>query len=356
LNAALTFNQVLHKIIWLIRKIKETKVGEVVEEVLPEEKGRELIRRDAKEVEFFCSIYERVNAANDEIKKKYSNSLLVEFSDLQELHEKTCQTIRSLNPSSVGTKIYVSFNNGESEKFNSFEDFQSYKAASPNPTNNVYLVYNFSILDRESANFETYKLKIRVVSRISMIAEFEKEAPPFMSAPMLASIATPTVIIAIEYADYVKARNFISMIDEWVDGVDDEKSSMTVSKAKAFSHLIPKLGRNLIFILLAYFTILSMGETQFTSSQLAKFIVFYGTAFAVLGALATHLLSKVEQAIDSYMVMSYINLTKGDAKLIKRFKGQNKTSALLSAFGVVGTVGVGVFTNYFYDIIKGFLG
>ncbi|MCV5886439.1 hypothetical protein OFN71_24770, partial [Escherichia coli] len=62
------------------------------------------------------------------------------------------------------------------------------------------------------------------------------------------------------------------------------------------------------------------------------------------------------QAIDSYMVMSYINLTKGDAKLIKRFKGQNKTSALLSAFGVVGTVGVGVFTNYFYDIIKGFLG
>ncbi|MCV5372426.1 hypothetical protein OFD18_30020, partial [Escherichia coli] len=92
--------------------------------------------------------------------------------------------------------------------------------------------------------------------------------------------------------------------------------------------------------LLAYFTILSMGETQFTSSQLAKCIVFYGTAFAVLGALATHLLSKVEQAIDSYMVMSYINLTKGDAKLIKRFKGQNKTSALLSAFGVVGTVGV----------------
>ncbi|EGR1480696.1 hypothetical protein D7V19_24080, partial [Vibrio parahaemolyticus] len=155
-------------------------MGEVVEEVLPEEKGRELIRRDAKEVEFFCSIYERVNSANDEIKKKYSNSLLVEFSDLQELHEKTCQTIRSLNPSSVGTKIYVSFNNGESEKFNSFEDFQNYKAASPNPTNNVYLVYNFSILDRESANFETYKLKIRVVSRISMIAEFEKEAPPFM--------------------------------------------------------------------------------------------------------------------------------------------------------------------------------
>lgn len=330
-------------------------MGEIVEEILPEEKNRELITREAKDVEYFCSIYERVNAANDEIKKKYSNNLLVEFNDLQELHEKTCQTIRRLNPSSVGTKIYVSFNNGESEKFKTFEEFKNYKATSPNPTNNVYMVYNFSIIDAETGRFETYKVKIRIVSRIAMISEFEKEAPPFMSPTMLASIATPTVIIAVEYADYVRARNFISMIDEWVDGCDDERSSKTINRSKSFSHLIPKIGSNAIFILLAYFTIISIGDTDFSSNHLAKLLIFYATAFTVLGVLSSQFLSKVEQAIDSYMVMSYINLTKGDYKLIKRFKGQNKKSIYVSIFGVLATIGIGVFTNYFYDLIKEFL-
>ena len=75
---------------------------------------------------------------------------------------------------------------------------------------------------------------------MSVLDELEKEAPPFMTSAIFASIATPTVIITIEYADYIKARGFISMIDEWVDACEDSTHSKYINKLKKHSHLIPR--------------------------------------------------------------------------------------------------------------------
>ncbi|MDD9195705.1 hypothetical protein PVK62_07615 [Aliivibrio sp. S3MY1] len=327
----------------------------IVEEVLPEERTRGLISRDDNKVDYFCNIYERINSSNDEIKKQYNQNLLINFSDLKELHEKTSQTINSLKPISAGVKIYIYQNGGESEKFKSFEEFEGFKITSPNATNNIYFVYNFTTQDSETGDFELYKIKIRVISRVSMISEFEKEAPPFMSPSILASVATPIVIIEIEYSDYIKARNFISMIDEWVLGCDETNSSKLLNKFKAYSHFIPKIGKNLIYLLLGYFTLFSINDESFTNLQSVKFFIFYITAFVILGSTASSLLSKVEKSIDSYMSMSYINMNKGDAKLIKKYKSRNTSSVIYSILGFVGTLSIGLLTNVIYDLVKVFI-
>lgn len=328
---------------------------DIVEEISPEQLGKDVIRKENDNIDFFCSIYERMNASNDEIKKQYNNNLLVKFNDVKELHEKTCQTINSLNPNSVGIKIYIAQNGGESEKFNSFEDFENYKVTSPKPTNNIYFRYNFSILNLSTGTFEVYKIKIRIVSRIAMISEFEKEAPPFMSPSIIASVATPVVIIEIEYSDYIKARNFISMVDEWVQGCDESVGLEWLNKMKKHSYLIPKVGRNIIYILLSYFTINAINNDAFTSIHLVKFIIFYFTIFVVLGSLTSGILSKVEEFVDSYISLSYINMNKGDAKLISKYSEKNKRSIKLSIFGLIGTIILGILTNSLYDISKTFI-
>lgn len=329
-------------------------MSDVVEGVLSEENSHNLTR-NSKEFEFFCNIYERVNSSNDEIKKQYKNNLLIKFDEIKELHEKTFQTIRSLKPTSVGLKINISQNEGESENFESFEDFESHKVTSPKPTNSVYFVYNFSIFDKDSNVFETYKVKIRIISRVSMLAEFEKEAPSFMPPTVLASLATPTVIIAIEYADYIKARNFISMSDEWVKGCEESGGSKIIHSLKRYSHFLPKIGKNIIYILLAYYTINAIGQNDFDNAQLGKLIIFYMTSFIVLGSLAAIFLSKLEQSIDSYMSVSYIDMNKGDKKLIRKYENRNRSSLFWSAIGLLGTIGIGVLTNTIYELMKGYI-
>ncbi|TOJ87283.1 hypothetical protein CGI30_14235 [Vibrio parahaemolyticus] len=331
-------------------------MSEVVEEYIPSQSSSEVaLREQQREVALFCEIYERVNSTNDEIKKRYKTNLRVEFDDIKELHEKTVQTINSLNPNSVGLKILLAQNNGESEKFVSFEDFCNYKATSPKPTNNVYMLYNFSLVDSESGEVELYKVKLRIGSRIAMLTEIAAEAPSGLPAPVLASIATPTAMIHIEYSDYIKARSFISMMDEWVQGCDESKESKVFEFLKPYSHLLPALGRNCIFMLFAYATFMGLGSDDLSNVQVAKFFIFYMTVFTLLGSLVSALLSRVEQSIDSYLAISYININKGDRKLIKSFESKNKRSILLSVLGVAATIVIGVTTNTVFEIIKPYI-
>jgi len=66
-------------------------------------------------------------------------------------------------------------------------------------------------------------------------------------------------------------------------------------------------------------------------------------------------LRKLEASIDSYLAISYVNINKGDAKLIGEFVGRNKNSLVWSIIGLMGTVAIGVASGAVYDLIKIFL-
>ncbi len=63
-------------------------------------------------------------------------------------------------------------------------------------------------------------------------------------------------------------------------------------------------------------------------------------------------LRNIEMAIDGYLVMSHLNINKGDAKLIKDYSNKNKKSFIKAFGGVAGTVFIGVVTRFTYDLIN----
>ena len=156
------------------------------------------------------------------------------------MHFKTTQSINSLKPvkSNINVRIAVSHNEGESEKFNSFEEFEKRNLTNPNPTSDVLLVYSFSIYDKETDNFENYKVMAHVRSRVAELKQIEREAPPFISSALVSSMVTTTAKITVHYSDYVKARHFAAMFDEWVRGCDKSKNIGLINKLKKISHLI----------------------------------------------------------------------------------------------------------------------
>jgi hypothetical protein len=327
-------------------------VNDIVEVI--ENEGSSVIRHDDNQIDLFFKMHQKINAKSEEISKSYNNNILVKLSDVKELHVKTMQSIASLKPvkSNINTRIAVSHNEGESEKFNSFESFEERNLTNPNPTSDLLMIYTFSIYDKDLDVFENYKVVCHVRSRIAELSQIEKEAPPFISSALVSSMVTTTAKISIDYSDYVKARSFTAMFDEWVKGCDESKTIGYVNKLKKISHLISKFGRLSIFAALGLFTARAIDSAQLQPDLIVKFLVVYASIFVVVGGISEAILRKLELSIDSYLAMSYLNINKGDAKLISEFSDRNKSSVRWSIISLMGTIFVGLATSASYDFIK----
>jgi len=328
-------------------------MGNVVE-VMDDTSSNNIVRHEDIQLDMYLKIHDKVNARSEEVSKSYNDNILVCFQDIRELHLKTLQSIRSLNPAknNLGIRIAVSHHEGESEKFNSFEQFEKHNITSPNPTSNIILLYTFTLFNADTEEFENYKIINQVRSRVGELQQIEKEAPPFISSAIISSMVTTTARITIHYCDYVKARHFTAMFDEWIKGCDESENLKIIGPLKRISHLVRKFGTLTIYGLLALFTASAIDTQQLSSDMTLKFLVIYASFFVIIGTVADTLLGKVETSIDSYLALSYLNLNKGDAKLVKQFSTRNKKSLAWSALGLIGTCVIGLFTNYVYDLIK----
>ena len=212
--------------------------------------------------------------------------------------------------------------------------------------------YSFTIHDRDTNAFENYKILTQVRSRVAELEQIEREAPPFISKAIVSGMVTTTAKITVHYGDYVKARHFTAMFDEWVKGCDESKNIAIIDTLKRFSHLIPLFGKLVIYALLAIFTVSAIDSNLITDVTAIKFLVAYASVFLIVGGVATALLRKTEISIDSYLAVSYLEINKGDKKLIKDYCKRNNSSILWALFGLIGTICVGLFTSAVYDLIK----
>jgi hypothetical protein len=313
-----------------------------------------LITESDASVDLYFKMHQKVTAKSEDISKSYNQNILIKFDDIHELHYKTIQSINSLKPSSseIGTRIAVFHSEGESENFNSFEEFQLHNKTSPNPTTQLALIYTFTLYDERTDYYENYKISCRMRSRIAELAEIESDGSMFIPKEFLASLLGSTAKITVEYNDYVKARTFVAMFDEWVKGCDESHEKTAIKWLRKIAPFIPTTGKYIIVGMLAWFTGNAIDVTIITNELSVKFIVFYASFFLVVVGVADKMLNWISQSIYGYMTLSYVEINKGDTKLIADYARKNRKSLVTSGIGLIGAILIGVFAAVTYDIIK----
>lgn len=296
-------------------------------------------------LKIYQDIYHQVTGRTEQIQKRYSDNLLVEFGEVEQLHFKVQQLCDVHKIAACNEVISVFHEKERKEQFTSFERFRAYNANAASPTVNLVLKYNFSILPAELERPQEYVVSIRLTSRVAILQQIEEEAPPFVRGRLAGFIALNTAEVTIDYADYVIARGFLEAFDEWIRGCKKTPQIALLNPMRRWSGYIPGVAKVVVGALISWFAFQSVPVYFATSTRpdiWARFFVIYAGGALVLVPLMGAIGSLIEEAIDSYPILSYLKLNKGDANLIEKFDGRKRSVIFKLVLSSVLTIVLGV--------------
>jgi len=284
-------------------------------------------RESKVSIKVYQDIYHQITGRTEQVRKRYSNSLLIEFSDIEQLHYKIMQ-LCDIHKVIASNEVVSIFHEQErKEQFTSFDRFRAYNSNASSPSLNVVLKYNFSIIPAGIERPQEYVVTIKLISRVAMLQQIEADLPSFVTRRLVGFGSSITAEITVDYADYIIARGFLSAFEEWINGCKSTPESAWLIAVKKWSYLLPNTISTLISILIIYFALASVPDYFGGSSDLtmhSRFFIVFSGGFFIVVSLMRSVGRLIEESIDSYLDLSYLKLNKGDVKLIDDFGGRQR--------------------------------
>ncbi len=302
----------------------------------------------------YQDIYHQITGKTEEIRKRYKDSICIEYSDIEQLHIKITQLYDVFDVVASNESVILYYEKERKEQFTSFEKFRAFNSSCTSPVSNIVLKYELSIIPAKLKKPQEYSITIRLSSRVTQLRELKADAPPFMHGPLIIMIASETAEIRVEYSDYVISRSFIEAFDEWIKGCKKSNENNFVKWLQRYSHFIPPVGKVVVTLLYGYFIYAAIDPVLGSEPSLvlfARFIVFSSVTI-VIAINLTHLaLRMTERAIDSYSFVSWIKLNRGDEQVINESSISRIRNIVLLFVSAAGAIAIGVISSQISGLI-----
>lgn len=296
-------------------------------------------------VKVYQDMYHQITGRTEQIRKRYSDNVLLEFHDIEQLHMKLMQLCDVHNVIAKNESVSVFHTKERKEQFTSFERFRVYNSNATSPSVNVVLKYNFSITPAGIPKPQEYVVTIRLSSRVAMLQQAELDAPPLILARMVGFLSENTAEITVEYTDYVVARGYIEAFDEWIRGCKCTPKSKALKTVRRYSHYIPLAMRLCIAVVISYFA-LKAAPALITNESApiawVQFLIFYATSAYVLISIGVTVGAKIESTVDNFPVLSYLKLNKGDERLVSDFQRRRNGAIAKLCWNTLAAVAIGI--------------
>ena len=305
------------------------------------------------DIKTYQAIYNQITGKTEKAVDFYNENLIVNFDDIKNLYEKIHQIAGVHNV--IASNFSASFFHlrGKKRDFSSYEKMISYDFSNPSPVTSIVMRFYYSIKLPDVNRPQEYVVVARIISRVAKAKQMDDDAPPFIRGRVISMIKDKTAEISVEYVDYLVARSFLEAFKEWIDACDKTPDSRWLSFFQRYSFLFPRFGAFLGLIMAAYYCVsfyaaysFPVGET-FDLYQ-AMTITFVASIVGFLVFL--EIFRSAELSVDSYPIVSYLKINRGDENLIKNVNSRNKVT-LIKLIGVVVlpiilSVVAGLITNW----------
>ena len=281
------------------------------------------------------AIYHEVTGKTEKLSRYYSDNYIFEFDDLAQLIQKFGQQLEHYSVIGPTISVRVTHQNRESVTYSSWEKFLGYDSSRVEPVTEIYVRINFAIKLPTVTKHQNYTIGIRCQSLIAEALDDEDDYAPFIAR-------RNSLWAEIEYVDYLVARAFIGIVEEWQSGVRKMEGISIPSKAifssyrirmfGPFTMLLPAFG--LCWFLIDRFMVpvgaaMTFGDFAIWGLGLAAILVFsYGISL-VCGDYIGDNLVKIS-------CLSAIRLNRGDQSAFKEFGKRRSKYKTLLGFSVTG--------------------
>lgn len=299
-------------------------------------------------IKVYQDIYHQITGRTEQIRKRYTDNILLEMAELEQLHHKILQLCDVHHVVARNETISVFHDKERKEQFTSFARFRAYNGNTASPCVNVVLKYNFSIVPAGLQRPQEYVVTVRLTSRVAILRQAEEEAPPFMRSRIASFISDHTAEVTVEYADYVVARGFVEAFDEWLRGCKCIPKKQWLHTLRRWSHVIPRALQLTVVFVIVWFalgTIPGFFAAGSSPEAWARFVVIYmGASYVVIG-LTRAAGEMIEEAIDTYPTLSYLKLNKGDERMISDFRERTAMAVLTFLGGACFSIVLGIVSS-----------
>ncbi|HEV8552671.1 MAG TPA: hypothetical protein VGR65_04690 [Casimicrobiaceae bacterium] len=299
------------------------------------------------------SIYHELTGKTEEISRYYGDPFKVTLPELQDLDHKLHQCCEQFNVKAETTEIRVYYLNDTQQRFSSFDRFSLLHAGSSSCVESVLLKYNFLIFLPKTNQPQSYTVSVRVASRIALEKKMSEDN---YNIPKLFRMmgGDRTVAANVEYIDYMVARTFLELVDDWSKSIPRSHDPKIMRYLRKHSHTIPRITRYFVGAFVAYLILRAIPAILEPASSPATLATFFFASFFGLFAafeLARLLGGAAERAIDNWSALSYVQLTGADKQLIDTASRANKWTIARAVLNIVGSILVAVFAKIIANIL-----
>lgn len=335
----------------LISSSQGNAMSQIIDANSGDDESQNLVRigdgANMASLKLYQDVYHQITGRTEQIGRRYKDDFQITIADIDQLNVKITQLCDVHNVIAQNQNISIFYEKERREQFTSFERFKLYNSSATSPCLSLVFKYNFSIIPGGMRKPQEYVVTIKLTSRIGISKQMrEDDDALFMRGYFLSR--SPTAEVSVDYADYVIARGFMEAFDEWAKGVKKTKSSGILNFIRKRTHYFPEIFRVIGGVLITVFASTAIpAQLADVSSNalLAKFLVVYGGGAYLIISLMGLAGGLIEQAIDGYSPLSFLNLNKGDENLIEEYRQEYRPQFWRFILGSVLSVALSVLAN-----------
>lgn len=161
----------------------------------------------------------------------------IKESDLLDLAHKMEQTLRTFQHSGYVFTFYLRTEDEKTDRIDSIDSFRKFDKGQTKPTSGFLIELTALIKTQDNEKFSQYKVGIEIFPTIMPSEQEDKTIPKSVRR----FFRPPSIHYYIDYENYVVARTFVALFEEWASGLDRVPVGRSIKILEKFDFPAPFL-------------------------------------------------------------------------------------------------------------------